>query len=217
KIDHINVIKLEDCYENYDLKTVILVFDFVPYTLKNYNYRSYIEKINILAQIANGLTKIHSDKIVHMDLKPQNILVTDDGIVKIADFGSSIIIDDNLKFFYRNEGSVEYRSIEMIGQYAVGCPSFDMWSFVCIIYEVWTNEILFSGFTENLVKSFIDFAFKQGIRNYLTTKKRFFPVPLLEIIEGCLVKDPLKRFTAEKCLGLLLELQNMLTNGKICE
>ena len=45
------------------------------------------ETINITRQIAEALKHAHSNKIVHRDIKPHNILLTEEGIVKVADFG----------------------------------------------------------------------------------------------------------------------------------
>jgi cyclin-dependent kinase 3 len=98
KMDHQNIVKLIniECGEN----KLFLFFEFLPYDLRKYINEKYKEKENyipilqikmIMYQLLLGTRHLHSNKVLHRDLKPQNILIDDTCQVKIADFGLSRI------------------------------------------------------------------------------------------------------------------------------
>lgn len=77
-------------YEPTD-KKLQLVFEFVDMDLKRYlikhNKLSHEEVKRIMYQLIVGLHHCHSKRIIHRDVKPQNILINESGTVKVADFG----------------------------------------------------------------------------------------------------------------------------------
>ncbi|KAL4427508.1 hypothetical protein ABPG74_015211 [Tetrahymena malaccensis] len=98
-------------------------------------------------QILKGLQYIHSKGIAHRDLKPDNILLNDDGKVKICDFGGSKYIDEkgkNTPYIV----SRYYRAPELILCITKYNQKIDMWSFGCILGELVTTSPLFQGKTE---------------------------------------------------------------------
>ncbi|KAM0673490.1 hypothetical protein GVAV_003183 [Gurleya vavrai] len=203
KLDHVNIIKLKDSYDFEPLNTVDLVFDFVDFTLCNYHFRSSIERIDALLQIASGLITIHKKNIVHFDLKPENILITKGGIVKIADFGSSMILDKNKIKYCNNAVTKQYRSKELLKGVSICSTSIDMWSFGCIIFEVWTKKMLFNHKCTSTHLFMINLIHKDGLEMFLKKINTKIPSKLLKIIEGCLDVDPIKRLTAKQCFDLL--------------
>ena len=92
-------------------------------------------------QIARGLSFIHSFNIIHMDLKPENILIRDKHL-KIIDLGSSIIKEDNKSLIKDYIQSRYYRSPEVIFKLDI-TSKIDIWSFGCILYELFTKTPLF--------------------------------------------------------------------------
>lgn len=93
KLDHPNVVKVYD-HEVLNSKIYILM-EFCPTNLSNFiNEVVYpIDqnvKRKILFQILNGLAYLQSKRILHRDIKPLNVLISKNGIVKLCDFGSAV-------------------------------------------------------------------------------------------------------------------------------
>jgi len=107
----------------------------------------YKNVISISKQIASGLSAAHKHGIIHRDVKPHNILINEDGIAKIADFGiakavSTTTIVDNTKETVM--GSVHYFSPEQARGGYVDEKS-DIYSLGIVMYEMLTGEVPFDG------------------------------------------------------------------------
>ncbi|VDN40394.1 unnamed protein product [Gongylonema pulchrum] len=102
-------------------------------------------------QILLGLDFLHSNHVIHRDLKPQNILINRDQTIKIADFGLARNFLFCRKFFPRKlffkVVTLWYRSPEVLLQCSYNC-GVDVWAAGCIIAELYTRQPLFPGQTE---------------------------------------------------------------------
>lgn len=110
----------------------------------------YLETVKrLLYQLLQGLAYLHSRDILHLDLKPANLLVsTDAQLLKIADFGLSQECDDT-KFEYPVV-TLWYRSPELLLQQNVKSKAIDVWSVGCIFGEMLLGDALFKdSFTES--------------------------------------------------------------------
>jgi len=88
----------------------------------------------VLAQIADGIAYLHSNGLIHRDMKPGNILFGQDGLLKISDFGWSRFIDEDA-FAVTLGGTPLYNSPEIITNKPY-TQKADVWGFGCIMYEM---------------------------------------------------------------------------------
>lgn len=162
----------------------------------------------LLHQIVSGLAYIHAHHYVHGDMKTPNILLTEQLVGKIGDFGSARRMMSG-ELCYKMEGSVAYMSPECLSAGEVNESghrtgfSFptDIWSLGVVAMEMITNQPPYSH-----VKGVIGPA---SLTQYLTTLKSEtpdlsplfqYPPSVTEFIAACLRVNPLKRATAEELL-----------------
>jgi tetratricopeptide (TPR) repeat protein/TolB-like protein/predicted Ser/Thr protein kinase len=160
------------------------------------------EVFEIVYSIADGLSKAHEHGIVHRDIKPGNIVITEDGFVKIVDFGLAKIADrSRLTREGMIPGTIAYLSPEQISGDDVDGRS-DIWSLGVLAYQALTGEIPFQGD--------IDAAIMYRILNSdpaaLSESRSDVPVEFEEVIRKCLQKDPSSRYqSASELLHALIE------------
>lgn len=137
--------------------TFYLVFDFCEHDLagllSNMNVKFSLGEIKkVLQQLLNGLYYIHSNKILHRDMKAANVLITKNGILKLADFGLArafSVSKTGVPNRYTNRVvTLWYRPPELLlGDRNYG-PPVDMWGAGCIMAEMWTRSPIMQGNTE---------------------------------------------------------------------
>jgi serine/threonine protein kinase len=146
-INHINIVGLVDActstvpaylafeFVETDLAHLILHGSraFKPLTMKSYAF-----------QILAALYYLHSHRIIHRDVKPDNILISRQGVLKLCDFGMARYVTVPLRPYTRGVVTLWYKAPELIlgGLYEF---SIDIWSVGCILYEMITYSPLFAG------------------------------------------------------------------------
>ncbi|XP_067132750.1 cyclin-dependent kinase 4-like [Centruroides vittatus] len=102
---------------------------------------------DIMYQLLSGVDFLHSNRVVHRDLKPQNILVTNSGQIKLADFGLARIYTQQMALT-SVVVTLWYRSPEVLLQRNYASP-VDVWSVGCIFAELYSRRTLFCGHSES--------------------------------------------------------------------
>jgi len=150
ELKHANIVTLLDV-ENLPNK-LYLVFEYLDQDLKKYMdsitaldpllAKSYIK------QLLEGLLYCHSHRILHRDLKPQNLLIDRHGYLKLADFGLARAVCIPVRPYTHEVITLWYRAPEiLLGSQAYSMP-VDIWSAGCIFAEMLAKRPLFPGDSE---------------------------------------------------------------------
>lgn len=156
EMKHDNVVRLLDIVHS-EAK-LYLVFEFLDLDLKK--YMDKVEKVGdgeglgpdivkkFTYQLIKGVNYLHSRRILHRDLKPQNLLIDKDGNLKIADFGLARAFGIPLRTYTHEIVTLWYRAPEVLlgsRHYSTGV---DTWSVGCIFAEMVQRQPLFPGDSE---------------------------------------------------------------------
>lgn len=205
--------------------SIYLVFEYLDQDLKKIlddTSSGLAEKVarNYMWQLLKGIAFCHTRRILHRDLKLQNLLVNKDGVVKLADFGLARGMSLPLRVYTKEVVTLWYRAPELLLGAEIYGPAVDIWSLGCIFYEMLTKKVLFPGDSE------IDQLFKIfQILGTPTSKnwadvmnlphfKTNFPIwpgkdlkkllggneEATDLISKMLIYDPLKRISAQDAM-----------------
>ena len=149
KLSHPNIRAVYDVVSSGD--TEYIVMEYVDgINLKQYmkgkGVLSWQEVLHFSTQIARALSHAHSRGIIHMDIKPQNIMLPKDGTVKIADFGIAQMDEADPNDGEEALGSIHYISPEQARGGTVDARS-DIYSLGVVMYEMLTGKLPFDGKT----------------------------------------------------------------------
>lgn len=102
----------------------------------------------IILQVLNGLKYLHTHFIIHRDLKVSNLLLTDKGCIKIADFGLARLFSNSETKMTPNVVTLWYRAPELLFGATNHSTAIDMWAAGCILGELLLHKPLLPGKTE---------------------------------------------------------------------
>ena len=162
------------------------------------------EGVSIAIQVARALKTAHAQHIVHRDIKPQNILITDDSKVKVADFGIARAVSEQT-VNANAIGSVHYISPEQARGGRCDARS-DIYSLGITMYEMFTGRVPFTG--ESTVAVALAHL-EQAMTPPSVYNNKISP-NLERIILKCTKKDPANRY--QNITELLYDLENVLLN-----
>lgn len=188
---HPNVVNVYDVGEDRGLYYIVMEL-VEGITLKDYITKkgklSVKEATSIAIQVSLGLEAAHNEGIVHRDVKPQNIIISTDGKVKLSDFGIAKAINSNT-ITANVMGSVHYSSPEQV-RGGFSDTKSDIYSLGITMYEMVTGRVPFDGDTT------VAIAIKH-LQEELIAPSRFtpdLPFSLEQIIMKCTQKNPERRY-----------------------
>jgi len=227
ELQHPNIVRLKDVVHS-DNK-LHLVFEFLEHDLKK-----YMDSVNAtggmsvqmvksyLYQMIRGVSFCHSHRVLHRDLKPQNLLIDRSGGLKLADFGLARAFGIPVRTYTHEVVTLWYRAPEiLLGSKHYSTP-VDMWSIGCIFAEMVSRKPLFPGDSE------IDQLFRifrllgtpnedkwpgvSTLPDYKSTFPHWGPRPLtehvptldpagLDLMMQMLVYEPSKRISAKAAMS----------------
>lgn len=227
ELRHPNIVALEEVIMQEE--KLYLIFEFLSMDLKkfidsfpaNVMMDPYLQK-SYLYQILQAMCFCHQRRILHRDLKPQNLLVDSNGVIKLADFGLARAIGIPVRVYTHEIVTLWYRAPEILLGSQRYSMSVDIWSIGCIFAEMALKKPLFQGDseidelfrifrilstpTEEIwagVTSLPDFkpSFPRWSANQLEDKVRGYMTPDgIELLQKMLIFDPAKRISAKQAL-----------------
>lgn len=196
-LSHPNIVQIYDVGEedgNFYIVMEYIKGETLKQLIKKRGHLSIPEVIDITSQLAEGLTSAHESYIIHRDIKPQNIMVLNDGMVKITDFGIAMAMNaSDLTQTNSVMGSVHYLPPEQAAGKGSTIKS-DIYSLGILMYEMLSGTMPFRGTTA------VEIALKH-IKNKMPSIKENNPkVPqaLENVILKATAKNPKNRYNSVK-------------------
>uniref|UniRef100_A0A914W345 cyclin-dependent kinase n=1 Tax=Plectus sambesii TaxID=2011161 RepID=A0A914W345_9BILA len=152
ELDHPHIVKLLDVVHS--ARNLYLVFEFC-----NQDLKAYLDRLGSRAlpavhvqsftwQLLQGLAYCHTHRVLHRDLKPQNLLLDGDGVIKLADFGLARSFGVPSRCYTHEVVTLWYRAPEVLLGARYYSTGVDIWSLGCIFAEMATKKPLFPGDSE---------------------------------------------------------------------
>ena len=206
-LEHPNIVNIYDVGSEKGMHYIVMEY-VEGITLKTYIEKkgqlSFKEAVSIAIQVGRGIEAAHNKGIIHRDIKPQNIIISTEGKVKVTDFGiaraaSSNTISSDVM------GSVHYSSPEQARNGFVDGKS-DIYSLGIVMYEMVTGRVPFDGDTTVAVAI-------QHLQEEMVTPSAYapdLPISMEKIILKCTLKNPDRRY--ESMAAVLTDLRKALVS-----
>ncbi len=204
-LEHQNIVNIYDVGSENGLHYIVMEY-VEGITLKTYIEKkgqlTYKEAVSIAIQVGRGIEAAHNKNIIHRDIKPQNIIISTEGKVKVTDFGiaraaSANTINSDVM------GSVHYSSPEQARNGFVDGKS-DIYSLGIVMYEMVTGRVPFDGDTTVAIAI-------QHLQEDMVSPSAYapdLPISMEKIILKCTQKSADRRYDSMK--DLLVDLKKVL-------
>ena len=201
RLQHPNIVQIFDVGDDPD-QGPYLVFEYVPgHTLKEQLRKSgplrKEQLLTVAQQIADALTTAHMAGVIHRDLKPENLLITENGLLKLADFGIARVPNADLTKEGQFLGTPCYAAPETLlkGEYSTRT---DLFSFGAVLYEAASGERAFPG-TEAMVVA-QNVMHRDPVPPSEANRAASIPRLVDQVILQSLDKNPERRFESARAL-----------------
>ncbi|KAK1422402.1 hypothetical protein QVD17_25499 [Tagetes erecta] len=228
KLNHPNIIKLEGLVTSRMSSSLYLVFEYMEHDLTGLAALQRVKFTEpqikcFMKQLLSGLDHCHKNGVLHRDIKGSNLLIDNDGILKIADFGLASFYDPQIKQSMTSRVvTLWYRPPELLLGATYYGFGVDMWSAGCILAELLAGKPILPGRTEveQLHKIFklcgspseeywkkyrlpnaTLFKPRQPYKRCTTETFKDFPTSSLSLLESLLAIDPDERGSAAASLN----------------
>ena len=226
ELDHPNIVKLKDVVATDE--ELYLIFEFLDQDLKQFLDKLPPEQLLapdqvkiLFYQMVRAVAYLHSNRVLHRDLKPQNILINHSGDCKLADFGLARVYQLPLRPYTHEVVTLWYRAPEILLGTLEYSPAVDTWSLGVIFAELLEKRPLFPGDSEidqlyrvfRLLGTPDENAWPgvSRLRDYKTTFPQWAPTNLRarfpyldelghDLLARMLVYDPAQRITPKEAL-----------------
>ncbi|KAI9823874.1 MAG: negative regulator of the PHO system [Thelocarpon impressellum] len=152
ELKHENIVSLYDVIHTEN--KLMLVFEYMDKDLKKYmdsrgdrGQLDYVTIRSFMHQLLQGIAFCHENRVLHRDLKPQNLLINNKGALKLADFGLARAFGIPVNTFSNEVVTLWYRAPDVLLGSRTYNTSIDIWSAGCIMAEMYTGRPLFPGTT----------------------------------------------------------------------
>lgn len=226
RVNHSNIIQIYNVHDEGDHISLVMEY-FNSKTLTQFQQEAYttlVQKLDLLQQLSAGLAAAHKNDVIHCDLKPSNILVNDQGQLKITDFGIALLASNesqNSEQTASNNplqfGSLLFMSPEQIKLQAVDYRS-DIFSFGIIAYQLMVGSHPFAygnngGSATDVAKRICEHS-PEHAKNLMLNA----PSALTDLLMEMLVKPLEQRtLTAEAIENRLKHIRTALLQAEISE
>ena len=198
-LQHPNIVSIYDVGHEEENNLYYIVMELIKgKTLKEIINKdgvlSWKWAVNIAIQIASALDVAHKNGIIHRDIKPHNIIITEDGVAKVTDFGiAKAVSNSTITAFGTTIGSVHYFSPEQAKGSITDAKS-DLYSLGVVMYEMLTGKVPFDADTP--VSVALKHMQEKPVQPIELNSE--IPTAVNDIVNKAMQKDPLDRYQTAK-------------------
>ena len=213
-LNHPNIVEMYDVGEDEGKYFIVMEYlegETLKTLIKRRGALTLTEVIDIMLQLTSGLACAHESYIIHRDIKPQNVVILEDGTVKITDFGIAMALNSN-ELTQTNSvmGSVHYLPPEQANGTGATIQS-DIYSAGILMYELLTGKIPFKG--ENAVEIAIKHM-KEAIPSVVEFNPEI-PQSVENVILKACAKNPKNRYSS--AMDMYNDLKTCLDKNRLDE
>ena len=204
RLSHPNIVNVHDASEEEHINFIVMEYidgKTLKKVIKENGRLSSVETVNIAFQVAKALECAHKNNIIHRDIKPDNIMIMEDNMVKVMDFGIAKVDDSRTATNSNNiMGTVRYFSPEQ-AKGNIADRRTDIYSLGVVMYEMITGQVPYNA------ESSISIAMMHIQEPVIPPKDIIKDIPdnLNGVIMKCMEKEPIKRYQTAREMADVLE------------